>query len=342
YTFDINLFKFDSMKALDPLASMYDAPLWAPCCSNMLNSPSNTSSMWALKHEQSTKTVFPIKLCTANVLLSDHTLSFGAQNIFPSKSSAKMVDEAPLCKDLELDDKTPSPPNVPKQSLRSNSLQHQPPVPSSKKHFLKVVSWNVAGWSSKLADKSFKSFCFQFGIIFIQETWATATPFPTLPGYVAHSWPASKCSTRGRARGGLATLISVDDNPDILVLDMGLSHNIQIIQVTWLTRLKFFLINVYVPPHNSRLQSNTTMTELDLVFSKLFEQQMNPLILLAGDLNARMGENNFIVGDKLGDTGADAGRHLHEIMMDMFMVSDILPASLQRLQATHLHIAVAS
>lgn len=83
-----------------------------------------------------------------------------------------------------------------------------------------------------MAEKDFKDFCSEFEILFFQETWVSSMYFPPLPGYAVYTTPASKPEVRGRARGGLATLISVDSNPVILELDMGLGNNILILQVT--------------------------------------------------------------------------------------------------------------
>ena len=195
---------------------------------------------------------------------------------------------------------------------KSLTIDIEPPVSKltlsssqASREVISIVSWNIAGWTSKPLDSDFIKFCSSFDVILFQETWSIKPTLPSLPGYTSLTNPATKVSANGRARGGLATLISNNKFHKYEVLDISNSSNLMVSCVTHTSSFKFLLLNIYCPPLDPLRLGSPMFLELNQALSILYEKYPDTRILIAGDMNARLGPNNTNIGNSLGLSSED-------------------------------------
>ena len=127
---------------------------------------------------------------------------------------------------------------------------------------VQIISWNVAGLLSKLADSAWNAYVDQFDICIFQETWVTVPCFKS--GYMCFSNNAIP-SKSGRASGGLAIWVKLNsrfsaksiaiDSPDI----MG-------IKIIGLGNRPINIFNIYNRPYSGS-RSSPIIDHLDNILT---------------------------------------------------------------------------
>ena len=153
---------------------------------------------------------------------------------------------------------------------------------------LKVISWNIAGWTSKQNDPSFLEHLRDHNIIFIQETWFTKQI--KLNGYAVYDMPAETTKRKGRPKAGLAIMISTALQAPVNWLSS--CGKIAIAGQIVLGPKTLLLVNVYIPPFSSRKSTNRAWEDLENYIIGLECKFPKAQLLIMGDFNARLGSNN--------------------------------------------------
>ena len=166
------------------------------------------------------------------------------------------------------------------------------------------MSWNIAGWWNKAKDYDFIEYLKTFDIVLLQETWALTPIF--LEGFKSYSLPASRVNGRGCLMAGLTTFISLD----LSLHSHSLQDNNSTTQAILLNCGKFTLIilNVYIPPSSDRLTLTTHWNNLATYLEQLEQKIPNAEIILAGDFNARVGND---IPSLFSSSGVDQDDLLH-------------------------------
>lgn len=71
---------------------------------------------------------------------------------------------------------------------------------------IKITSWNIAAWASKIVDTSFKEFIKDSEILFFQETWSQHDL--VLDGFTSYVLKTPPSDKGGRYKGGLWMIVS--------------------------------------------------------------------------------------------------------------------------------------
>lgn len=156
---------------------------------------------------------------------------------------------------------------------------------------MKIATWNLGGLRRHSKLRGFRTWCADFDIILLQETFLhERSKKPSTPGFHSFSLPA-KLGEKGRPVGGLATLIAhsfrnVFDCFEIFVsfseVDAILIKCVRKVSDLSLPNT-FFVLNVYVPSYPKKVDFNTFHGELlDLLTS---HTEGCPA-LIGGDFNA--------------------------------------------------------
>ena len=158
-----------------------------------------------------------------------------------------------------------------------------------------IVTWNIANVNGLLGKKSddpdFINLIRDYPIICLQETVDEVI----IPGF--HSY--SDLRTEGR-NGGVTTLINsrLNKNSSIVKLDIPTkrSMNVIAIKMSNISSRDLFVINVYIPPSNSKRKVSTTDSETNFeILHSIIDKLANlGEVVICGDLNARIGTNTCI------------------------------------------------
>ena len=130
-----------------------------------------------------------------------------------------------------------------------------------------------------------------FHILCLQETWLIDSTPLVLHGYTPFPLPALKTSRKGRARGGLAILVSVKLDVKLEVIYQSERNFILSILVTgsWGNGLKALIcINAYCPPDKTE-NPTSFWNELEEAINRCESLHPRAAIVLCGDFNARVG-----------------------------------------------------
>ena len=122
----------------------------------------------------------------------------------------------------------------------------------------------------------------------IQETWSRE-PI-TLEGYCSFEIEAEALKIFGRAKGGLGILISTNLASASMPLPPLKTFAMAIL--LHLSEESLIIINVYMPSMSKKAEIQTSWGELERYISDLILQHPHAMMILGGDLNARMGPND--------------------------------------------------
>ena len=159
---------------------------------------------------------------------------------------------------------------------------------------LKILSFNVEGLASELDDPSFVDLIYQHDICLLNETWKSDESKIGLPGIWDFSLIRPKLRKAGRHSGGLTVFCKEGIRKGVKV-----SHHsegfiwIKLDQQFFKLDNPLFICASYIPPeHTSKSINLKTNYFQDLTDSLLrYSNQGN--IIIAGDLNARTGNNEI-------------------------------------------------
>ena len=162
------------------------------------------------------------------------------------------------------------------------------PMFRHKRPAIKFLSWNIAGWQTKASDPAFIDYISNFDIILLQETWSLNDP--VLNGYVAYSINASPSDRGGRPKGGMATFLSTKLQATVVAWDFSI--RIASALTLKIATCLLVLINVYIPPQQSRAMTDDLWANLEYYIEHLIQLYPDASIIVAGDCNARIGTND--------------------------------------------------
>ncbi|KAG8125768.1 hypothetical protein E2320_020896 [Naja naja] len=109
---------------------------------------------------------------------------------------------------------------------------------------LKCLSWNIAGWGRRCGTTEFTNYIQSFDVVLLQETWACNKI--SLIGFAVTSLAATKQSTTGRPKGGLACLVST--SLKVETVELPLCGSLAMALLIKRGRSKLLVFNVYLPP----------------------------------------------------------------------------------------------
>ena len=163
------------------------------------------------------------------------------------------------------------------------------------KHINSIMSWNICNITGLLGNKSddpdFINIVKDHSVVCLQETGSDVN----ISGY--HSF--SDLRSTGN-RGGVTTLIKkkLDITSKVVKINIPAkrSMNIMVVRISNSYGQHVFIINVYIPPHNSIRKDITTTSETNF---DILHEVVNKLadtgdIIICGDLNARIGVSEDI------------------------------------------------
>jgi len=159
------------------------------------------------------------------------------------------------------------------------------------------MSWNIAGLRSKLVDSSFLTLILQYDIIILLETWESSDDaIKQIHELSSHTWycSPSKISKRGgRNMGGV--LVGIRNCFCAFVahvnclFEAGLVLNID--KRLFKTSKNIILIATYIAPDSSPAYDQCSVKGIAIIENLLCDMNYaEHHILLAGDLNARTGQ----------------------------------------------------
>ena len=155
----------------------------------------------------------------------------------------------------------------------------------------KVLTWNIGGGSTttgmKTEESIFKHIRRGFLVVCLQET-SVETSYK---GYISHS--DLRKSGKG---GGVTTLVhrSISRHCESFKIDVpdDLSLNIAVLKYTDQSSQELYIINVYVPPSNSRRKC-TSSDDFDFLTEVITSLSIGTgEVIICGNFNARIGLNN--------------------------------------------------
>ncbi|CAI5769726.1 Hypothetical predicted protein [Podarcis lilfordi] len=131
-------------------------------------------------------------------------------------------------------------------------------------------------------------FLTKFDILFIQETRSTDELY--LDNYHSCTKRATPSQRGGRPKGGLALLFSMQIQANITQLPSNDEWSVA--AVLDFGQVKLLCINLYLPTCRRQTQVEQLWKEVEAYVVQWRRQHPSAMILLAGDLNARVGPNN--------------------------------------------------
>ncbi|XP_077986167.1 uncharacterized protein LOC144440655 [Glandiceps talaboti] len=156
--------------------------------------------------------------------------------------------------------------------------------------------WNVRGLNSKLQNVNFISFCEEFDIFGLVETWTKENDSVNVfENFVSFKSPAVNLSEKGRASGGVEVFVNKNLVKGVKRITTSLKNTvILLLQKNVFHFLKDVLMVItYVPPEGSRAYVNSSDDGVENLENHLGEilSHLNDdvSIIIAGDLNARTG-----------------------------------------------------
>ena len=167
---------------------------------------------------------------------------------------------------------------------------------------LSIVCWNINGLLSKIADVDFMQYMGKFDICCLVETFTYATLDLTscFGEYLVMHSPGVKLSTQGRLSGGVVVLIK-----------KGIGGKIERLCATGDSTIAFkiqssnfqntIVICTYIPPFDSPYYSDKDVSKWSLIEDLILnfqEKYPQAVILLCGDLNARIGKWDLHTDDE--------------------------------------------
>ena len=171
---------------------------------------------------------------------------------------------------------------------------------NSKPPFVSIdlVTWNVEGLSSSLAEPGFVQYLYSFDICCLIETF-TSDDFDFsiyFSKYSIFHSPAIKLSKRGRRSGGV--LILVKKSFSYVVSSIPCTHdNMIVLKISCSFKEDIILVCLYVPPTDSPYYKDKLVKcNLELLQDMLLDLEIaypRTTILITGDLNARTGNWNL-------------------------------------------------
>lgn len=110
------------------------------------------------------------------------------------------------------------------------------------------------------------------------------------PGYSTLSKEAQKGEKKGRPRGRFACLISSALN--ISGLEVVVSSDLNLAVLIQSTDLSFIVTSIYTPPTQNQHVLTSYLSFLLVTYNNLIHRFPNSLILITGDLNVRIGQDD--------------------------------------------------
>lgn len=123
----------------------------------------------------------------------------------------------------------------------------------------------------------------------LQETWMSGNLL--LNGFNSYSLGAIPGVGRGRCKGGLGVLVATALCVSTRALPSYKHYAMAII--IQFTQGELLIINVYLPPQKKKSQTKMLWTELENYITTLLQSHPNAFMVLGGDLNARLGPDDY-------------------------------------------------
>ena len=169
----------------------------------------------------------------------------------------------------------------------------------------KVGFWNINGLSQEKSEtEDFQDFIKNFDIVFLSETWQSATSIHELQHPKEYSYEfvcRTKNCRKGRGSGGilvyykskLKNKLAVHDNTFDNILWLKVSKGV-------ICDKEIYIAGVYNSPKNSKYAKNNNCNVLDTLRCQLNHFSSTDILIIGGDFNSRIGvQSDFITeGEK--------------------------------------------
>lgn len=182
---------------------------------------------------------------------------------------------------------------------------------------LRIVSWNINGLLTKLADETFKEILNDFDIIFFNETWISKNNTLELDilGYKCVHVYGNKAHgvKKGRYSGGVAVYFrdSLTEKLNVVETnDLGLIW-IKLHRELFCFDEHVYICNAYIPPINSKVHNRSEVNFFDDIEKGVELYSKDGQVYICGDLNSRTGDlvdyldpDNFLKIDEMTEVYA--------------------------------------
>ena len=125
----------------------------------------------------------------------------------------------------------------------------------------------------------------------LQETWALTQI--NVEGFNSYCSPALKTNNRGRPQAGLASLVVSHLTSEAVNLLSDFPRSIQAIKLTF-AKTTLIILNIYIPPFPNSASLHHYWSHLTSLMEDLERKFPSSEIILAGDFNARVGNDALL------------------------------------------------
>ena len=166
-------------------------------------------------------------------------------------------------------------------------------------HEIKVLSFNVEGLESELDDPHFVDMLYEHDISLLNETWKGDDSKVNLPGLWDFSLVRPKHKKKGRYSGGITVFCKQGIRSGIKVINSSEGFIwLKLDPEAFQLNNPLFICAAYIPPKNTSKHIHIKTDYFKSLTDSLIKYSNQGNILIAGDLNARLGGN-------LGDPSYD-------------------------------------
>ena len=158
-----------------------------------------------------------------------------------------------------------------------------------------MLSYNVEGIVSKLKDTDFVEFALKFDFITFVETFVEHFSSSLFSAYTCFVAPAKKLSSQGRRSGGVVVLIKNIFLPYVKQVKMDFDNTIvlEVNKELFGTDSNVFIVSTYINPINSPFYLSSEFGDgismIEYCLLEIIQKYENPLFIICGDLNSRIG-----------------------------------------------------
>jgi hypothetical protein len=195
--------------------------------------------------------------------------------------------------------------NASPHSSKFKQTNNQANQAETKPNLLSFLCWNVDGLMNKLPDCDFVNFITSFDVCCLQETF-TFENFDSsihFDNFLVFHSPAVKLSKMGRGSGGTLLLIKKSLADFVSVIDTGIDNllSVRLSKQLFDFDKDIVFVGLYSHPEGSPYYEHKDydclITELEQFLLTTFENNEDAYLLIAGDLNARIGNWGLEVSD---------------------------------------------